>query len=128
MPFVTPVFEAIAETTVFLDHFKELPDPRQTGKIVYRLDELLLLSLLALLAGAENFTDIARFGECKLALLRRFLPYANGTPPHDRIGEIYAALDVDVFQKCFVRWGCGNDQYIGGSHFHRRQDHAAFRQ
>ena len=48
MPFVTPVFEAIAETTVFLDHFKELPDPRQTGKIVYRLDELLLLSLLAL--------------------------------------------------------------------------------
>ena len=104
MPFVTPVFEAIAETTVFLDYFKELPDPRQTGKIVYRLDELLLLSLLAVLAGAENFTDIARFGECKLALLRRFLPYSNGTPPHDRIGEIYAALDVDVFQKCFVRW------------------------
>ena len=38
--------EAIGESVVFLDHFKELPDPRQRGKITYPLGEVLLLCLL----------------------------------------------------------------------------------
>ena len=58
-------FGALSEAVVFLDYFKELPDPRQRGKVVYPLDELLLLCLLAVLAGAETFVDIARFGEKK---------------------------------------------------------------
>ena len=95
---------AIFEATVFLGHFNELPDPRQAVKVVYPLDEVLLLSLLAVLAGAETFTDIARFGDKKLALLRRFRPFLDGTPPHDRIGEIFAALDAEYFQRCFVAW------------------------
>jgi hypothetical protein len=95
---------AIFETTVFLDYFKNLPDRRQPGKVVYPLNEVLLLSLLAVLAGAESFTDIARFGEKKLALLRRFLPFDDGTPPHDRLGEIFASLDATAFQRCFVEW------------------------
>jgi predicted transposase YbfD/YdcC len=97
-------FETIGEATVFLDYFKDLPDPRQAGKVVYFLNEVLLLSLLAVLAGAESFTGIALFGEKKLALLRRFLPFKDGTPPHDRLGEIFAALNADAFQRCFVTW------------------------
>jgi predicted transposase YbfD/YdcC len=97
-------FGWVAEATVFLDYFKELPDSRQAGKVIYRLDEVLLLSLLAVLAGAESFTDIARFGERKLGLLRRFLPFADGTPPHDTLGDIFATLDADAFQRCFVDW------------------------
>ncbi len=94
----------IFEATVFLHHYKDLTDPRQQAKVVYPLDEVLLLALLATLAGAETFTDIARFGEKKRALLRRFRPFKDGTPPHDRIGEIFAALDAEQFQRCFVTW------------------------
>jgi DDE_Tnp_1-associated len=94
----------IFEVTVFLHHFKDLPDVRQQAKVVYRLDEVLLLALLATLAGAQTFTDIARFGERKLALLRRFRPFKDGTPPHDRIGDIFATLDAEQFQRCFVAW------------------------
>jgi predicted transposase YbfD/YdcC len=94
----------IAEATVFLDYFKDLPDPRQPGKVIYPLNEVLLLSLLAVLAGAETFCDIARFGEKKLALLRRFLPFTDGAPPHDRLGDIFATLDAKAFQSCFVAW------------------------
>jgi predicted transposase YbfD/YdcC len=97
-------FAALGEATVFLDYFNELPDPRQAGKVIYPLNEVLLLSLLAVLANAESFTDIARFGEKKLALLRRFLPFADGTPPHDRLGDIFATLDAQAFQRCFVDW------------------------
>ena len=95
---------SLFEATVFLSHFKDLPDSRQPGKVVYPLDEVLLLVLLATLAGAEAFTDIARFGEKKLALLRRFRPFRDGTPPHDRIGDIFASLEAEPFQRCFVAW------------------------
>jgi len=97
-------FAAIAETTSFLQYFKELPDHRQAGKVDYPLCEILLLSLLAVLAGAEAFTDIARFGERKLDLLRRFRPFAKGTPSHDHLGDIFATLDAQAFQRCFVAW------------------------
>jgi predicted transposase YbfD/YdcC len=102
-----PLEAAVAasfETAAFLDYFKDLPDHRQSGKVTYPLDEILLLSLLAVLAGAEGFTDIARFGERKLGLLRRFRPFADGTPSHDHLGDIFATLDAQAFRRCFVAW------------------------
>src|SRR5919112_1999183 len=95
---------ALGETIVFLDHFRSLPDPRQRGKVIYPLDEVLLLCLLAVLAGAESFVEIARFGTQKLALLRRFRAFADGTPSHDQLGDIFATLDAEKFQHCFVAW------------------------
>ena len=95
---------ALGEALVFLDHFRDLPDPRQRAKITYPLNEVLLLCLLAVLAGAEAITDIARFGEKKLDLLRRFLPFRDGTPAHDHLGDILATLDAAKFQQCFVAW------------------------
>jgi hypothetical protein len=93
--------------------FKDLPDPRQLGKVMDPLDEIkvmdpldeiLLVSLLAVLAGAETFVDIARFGAAKLALPRRFRPFCEGTPSHDHLGDIFAALGTEAFQRCFVAW------------------------
>src|ERR671925_740795 len=97
-------FGALGETLVFLEHFRDLPDPRQRGKVIYPLDEVLLLCLLAVLAGAETFVDIARFGQKKLGLLRRFRPFRDGTPAHDHLGDILATLDAEKFQGCFVAW------------------------
>jgi predicted transposase YbfD/YdcC len=95
---------ALGEAVVFLNHFKDLLDPRQLGKIVYPLDEVLILALVAVLAGAESFVDIARFGRMKVELLRRFRPFLDGTPSHDHLGDIFAALDAEQFQRCFVAW------------------------
>jgi predicted transposase YbfD/YdcC len=98
---------AITEGVVFLEHFRDLPDPRQRAKVVYPLDEVLLLCLLGVLAGSETFVDIARFGEKKLELLRRFRPFRDGTPSHDHLGDIFATLDAEQFQRCFVSWVAG---------------------
>jgi predicted transposase YbfD/YdcC len=95
---------ALNEAVVFLDYFKDLPDPRQLGKVTYPLDEVLLLCLLAVLGGAETFVDIARFGEKKIGLLRRFRAFRDGTPSHDHLGDIFATLDAEAFQRCFVAW------------------------
>src|SRR5260221_9384021 len=83
-------FAAIAETTSFLHHFKDLPDHRQAGKVDYPLLEVLLLILLAVLAGAETFTDIARFGERKIELLRRVLPHLKRPPPPEHLWGIFS--------------------------------------
>jgi predicted transposase YbfD/YdcC len=100
----TAACAALDETIVFLSYFKGLNDPRQQGKVAYPIEEILLLCLLAVLAGAETFVDIALFGRKKLDLLRRFRPFKNGTPAHDHLGDILAVLDAEQFQRCFVAW------------------------
>jgi len=95
---------ALYESVAFLNYFNDLPDVRQSGKVKYPLDEILLLCLLAVVAGAETITDIARFGRHKLAFLRRFRPFADGTPAHDHLGDILATLDPEPFERCFVAW------------------------
>src|ERR1700680_714849 len=95
---------AYGEAIVFLGCFRDFPDPRQRGKVIYPLEEVLLLCLLAVLAGAETFVDIARFGQKKIAFLRRFLPFRDGTPSHDHLGDIFATLDDTEFQRRFVAW------------------------
>jgi DDE_Tnp_1-associated len=95
---------AYGEAIVFLGCFRDFPDPRQRGKVIYPLEEVLLLCLLAVLAGAETFVDISRFGQKKIAFLRRILPFRDGTPSHDHLGDIFATLDDTEFQRRFVAW------------------------
>ena len=95
---------ALFDAVVFLNHFKDMPDPRQRGRVTYPLEEILLPALLALLAGAESFVDIARFGRMKRELVRRFRPFLDGPPSHDHLGDIFASREAKQFQRCFVAW------------------------
>ena len=104
MEVATTNFAVLFESTAFLRHFAAMPDPRQRGKIAYPLNEILLLALLAVIAGAETFTDIARFGRSKIKLLQRFLPFETGAPAHDHLGDVFATLDAEAFQRCFIAW------------------------
>ena len=71
---------ALGEAVVFLEHFRDLPDVRQSSKVMYPLDEVLLLSLLAVLAGAETFVDIARFGDRKQGFCADFGHFLQAHP------------------------------------------------
>ncbi len=88
----------------FLGHFEALEDPRQETKVVYPLDEILQLSLCAVSSGADSWVEVAAYGERKRTFLRRFLPFAAGTPSHDRLSIVFAALDCQRFQDCFIAW------------------------
>ena len=54
--------------------------------------------------GAAGFNGISNFGKSKLAFLRRFRPFKKGTPTHGQLGEIFAALNAEAFQQCFINW------------------------
>jgi predicted transposase YbfD/YdcC len=90
--------------TSFLSHFAALRDPRQTAKVLYPLPEVLLLLLCATIAGADDFVEISLWGTEHQSFLRRFLPFHHGTPSHDTLCEVIAALDPALFKACFLAW------------------------
>jgi predicted transposase YbfD/YdcC len=87
-----------------IDHFSALEDPRQAGKVIYPLPEIMLLILCATLAGAETFVDVRLWGRKKLTFLRAMLPFAQGIPSHDTLNDVMNALDPGLFSECFVAW------------------------
>jgi len=87
-----------------LDHFSALADPRQAGKVLYQLPEIMLVVLCATLAEAEDFVEVRLWGRGKLAFLRRMLPFRRGIPSHDTLNDVRNAHDPDLFCACFTAW------------------------
>ena len=67
----------------FLKSFADLEDPRQQAKVLYPLEEILLLCLCAVISGADCWGEVALYGQQRLAFLRRFLLFRHGVPSHD---------------------------------------------
>ena len=63
-----------------------------------------LVAVCAILSGADTWVDVAAWVKTKLAWLRRFLPFENGTASHDPLGRVFALLDAAVFEACFIAW------------------------
>ena len=90
-----------------LDCYSVLEDPRQRTKVIYPLPEILLLVLCGVMAGADDFSEITRWGKLHVEFLRRFLPYREGIPSHDTVNAVIAALDGEAFRDAFVSWVAG---------------------
>jgi hypothetical protein len=69
-----------------ISHIARITDWRSEKNKRYPLEEILPLSICAVVGGAEGWKDIAAFGRIKLDWLRRLLSYENGTPSEDCIG------------------------------------------
>lgn len=98
---------SVTEThPVFSKYFSSLPDPRRTNKghLLYPFEEILFLTISAVLSGCNDWTSITLFGRTKLDWLRNFLPYQKGIPSHDVLGKVFAALDPVQFNLCFTQW------------------------
>lgn len=91
---------------LFSNFFSKLKDPRRTnkGNFFYSLEEILFLSVSAVISGADSWTSIHLFGKSKLGWLQQFYPYKNGIPSHDVLGKVFAALDPVDFSRCFTDW------------------------
>ena len=85
-------------------HFGSLKDPRIDRTKRHLLLDILVLALCAILCGADSWVEVEDFGIAKLKWFRRFLPLPNGIPSHDTFGDVFARLEPQEFEACFLRW------------------------
>jgi predicted transposase YbfD/YdcC len=85
------------------DHFEELTDPRRR-EVTYPLVNVVVITLCAVICGADDFVAIARYGRAKREWLSKFLDLSNGIPSHDRFNAILAAIKPAEFEKCLLSW------------------------
>src|SRR4030042_3719974 len=94
-----------------LEHFAELPDPRMERTKLHQLGDILTIAIVAVICGAEGWTDIELFGKSKESWFKTFLDLPNGIPSHDTFGRVISALDPDAFERSFQSWS----QSLAGS-------------
>ena len=94
----------VSSAATIMNHFQSLPDPRVDRTKEYRLTDLVTSAIGAVIAGADSWVAIERFGHAKAAWLQTFLALPTGIPSHDPFGRVVAALDPVAFATCFQNW------------------------
>ncbi len=79
-------------------HLVEVEDPHCSGKVEHRLVGVLVIAVYAVIACAESWDDIARYGLSKLAWLWTFLDPSAGIPSHDTFRRVFRLIDPDAFE------------------------------
>ncbi len=99
----TVVDEEMSQASL-LEYFASVPDPRVARSQLHPLASVLVLSLCAVICGANSFVGIASFGNAREEWLRTFLDLPNGIPSHDTLGRIFAMLDPKGLETAFREW------------------------
>ena len=87
-----------------MDYFKDIKDPRIERNKAYPLIEVIIITILAVMAFAEGWEDIETYGLAKQAWLKKFLPLHNGIPKHDVYRRVFNCLHPAAIERCFMAW------------------------
>jgi predicted transposase YbfD/YdcC len=88
----------------FLDFTETIEDPRVSGMIVYPLNEIMLVALVGILCGGDDWDEIDCYAENLLPWLRGFLPFRHGIAPPQTCRRLFARLPPRLFEACFMDW------------------------
>ena len=86
------------------EHFSAVTDERQQYKVKYPLLDILLITLVRVICGADGWEAIEEVGKNKLKLLKKYGYFHYGIPVHDTIARIISAIEPAQFQECFINW------------------------
>jgi predicted transposase YbfD/YdcC len=84
--------------------FARLPDPRRAHRRLHRLQDIIVIALCAVIAGAQDWQQVVTFGRKRLSWLRGFLELPHGIPSHDTFERVFGRLKPQAFQACFRDW------------------------
>ena len=87
-----------------IDCFSDLKDPRVDRTKRHLLTDIIMISICAVICGAEGWEDIEEFAEARQEWFECFLALPNGIPSHDTISRVFARLDPREFEKRFREW------------------------
>jgi len=87
-----------------VQHFKQLEDPRSPVNRLHPLESVIVIAIMAVLAGANGPTAIAKWAKIKAEVLSKLLDLPHGVPRKDVFRRVLLTLKPDAFQACFTMW------------------------
>ncbi len=97
-------FETVKPKVSIIEHFQEVDDPCIKRSKRHLLSDIITIAILAVICGANDWVAVAKYGQAKRAWLKIFLDLPNGIPSHDTFGDVFARLNPEQLQSCFLNW------------------------
>ena len=87
-----------------MHHFSKLDDPRVERTKKHQLFDIVVITICAVIGGADTWVEVAEFGQDKEQWFKTFLDLPNGIPSHDTLGRVFRRLDPQQWQAGFLSW------------------------
>jgi len=94
--------------------FDDLHDPRVIGRCDHLLLDIIAITVLGVMCGAEDWPDIEQFGQSRHDWLKTFLKLPGGIPSHDTFGRVFGLLKRQEFAEGLFRWTQAIHEATGG--------------
>ena len=94
--------------------FSELKDPRVVGRCDHLLIDILSITILSVMCGADDWPEIEEFGERRELWLKEFLELPHGIPSHDTFQRVFESLNRKQFSECLFQFTQAMHEATGG--------------
>lgn len=85
--------------------FETLEDPRSVHGKIHSLDTILMVAIVAIICGADDWVEVEEFGNAKQSFFQKIFNVAQrGIPSHDTFGRVFSLIPTEAFEKCFIKW------------------------
>ncbi len=79
-------------------------DFRQLGKVKHKLENIIAITIAAVICGCENWYEIEDYGKQKEPWLKTFLDLPDGVPTHDTYRRFFMWVNPKKLEQCFIEW------------------------
>jgi predicted transposase YbfD/YdcC len=90
-------------TAFFFGFFADLPDPRRHN-VRHLFTDILTIAILAVMSRSNDWSEVVLYAESREAWLKTFLSLPKGIPCQDTFRRVFARINPDAFEQCFIRW------------------------
>jgi predicted transposase YbfD/YdcC len=88
-----------------VDRAKTIPDPRrQCRNLKHRLEDIIVLGFCGVLAGCDDFVEIADWAQQNVVFFRTFLELPHGIPSHDTFNRVFTLVKPAALQEVLLPW------------------------
>lgn len=85
-------------------HLGNIFGPRVERTKKHQLTDILVIAILAIIAGAPGWEDIENYGISKQTWLEEFLALPNAIPSDDTFRRVFEFIDPEALNRCFLGW------------------------
>ena len=87
-----------------IDEVKKMKDTRQQWKVKHSLCDIVIIVMLSVLTGHNDFEEMVIFAEARIDILRKYITLENGIPHNDTFKRVIAILDPNELNFIFYKW------------------------